>query len=216
MRLRRIDSREARRRIGLEQITRPKGPTNSRLRGAQRINAWSDCIAADAVYADHPRPAKRPQLVNIDALINTFADALANCRARRMAIISLSGISGKNAHRLPKERFFRSMAIHRRRAVSLSSGEESTTNRQTVIVGAISHRKETPVSSTDNGQLLRQLIEKAGITQIDALIRFNEGQALTLSLGQWKAYLAKSDSARRSPCPPGVLNRAKELFSIND
>lgn len=64
----------------------------------------------------------------------------------------------------------------------------------------------------DNGQRLRELIEAAGLTQSEALSQFNRRQALTLSLGQWKAYLAKPDSARRSPCPEKVLHRAEKLF----
>lgn len=65
----------------------------------------------------------------------------------------------------------------------------------------------------DNGQQLREVIEAAGVTQPEALDRFNRGQALSLSLSQWKAYLAKPDSARRSPCPDAVLKRAKRIFA---
>ena len=64
----------------------------------------------------------------------------------------------------------------------------------------------------DNGQQLRLLIESVGITQKVALDRFNRGQARPISVSQWKAYLAKQDSARRSPCPDAVLKRSKKLF----
>lgn len=64
----------------------------------------------------------------------------------------------------------------------------------------------------DNGQQLRELIEASGLTQQAALDRINEGQMRPVSVSQWKAYLSMIDSARRSPCPDTVLNRAKELF----
>lgn len=64
----------------------------------------------------------------------------------------------------------------------------------------------------DNGEQLRILIENASVTQAAALEMFNKGQALQLSLGQWKAYLAKPESSRRSPCPEAVLVRMKKLL----
>lgn len=64
----------------------------------------------------------------------------------------------------------------------------------------------------DNGQELRKTIESAGVTQVKALELFNKGQARPLTLGQWKAYLAASDSVRRSPCPDAVLSRTKEVL----
>ena len=64
----------------------------------------------------------------------------------------------------------------------------------------------------DNGQRLRNLIEQAKCTQVAALAMFNKGQARPLSESQWKAYLAKEDSARRSPCPNEVLVRMEKLL----
>lgn len=64
----------------------------------------------------------------------------------------------------------------------------------------------------DNGQELRKIIEAAGVTQAKALELFNKGQARPLTLGQWKAYLAAPESARRSPCPDTVLGRTKKLL----
>lgn len=66
----------------------------------------------------------------------------------------------------------------------------------------------------DNGHKLRVLIEKASITQAVALKMFNEGQARTLSLGQWKAYLSNVDSARRSPCPDAVLRHMAKVLKL--
>jgi hypothetical protein len=70
------------------------------------------------------------------------------------------------------------------------------------------------MAAKDNGQWLRELIEGAGLTQAEALRRFNLRQARPLTLGQWKAYLANIDSARRSPCPAKVLARAAKLFGM--
>ncbi|MDO8728672.1 MAG: hypothetical protein Q7K26_02125 [bacterium] len=64
----------------------------------------------------------------------------------------------------------------------------------------------------DNGQELRNVIEQAKFTQSAALAIFNKGQARPLSESQWKAYLAREDSARRSPCPDEVLKRMKKLL----
>lgn len=68
------------------------------------------------------------------------------------------------------------------------------------------------MNDADNGQKLRALIEAAGMTQLNALDAFNKRQARPLSVSQWKAYLAAPESARRSPCPDGVLKRARKLF----
>lgn len=64
----------------------------------------------------------------------------------------------------------------------------------------------------DNGQILRDLIEASGLSQQMALDEYNKRQARPYSLGQWKAFLAKPDSARRSPCPDSVIKRARAIF----
>lgn len=64
----------------------------------------------------------------------------------------------------------------------------------------------------DNGQELRNIIEQAKYTQAAALAVFNKGQVRPLSESQWKAYLAKEGSVRRSPCPDAVLARMKKLL----
>lgn len=70
------------------------------------------------------------------------------------------------------------------------------------------------MTDKDNGQKLRDALEGSGLKQLEALALFNRGQARPLSESQWKAYLAKPDSARRSPCPDTVLERAKKLFRM--
>jgi hypothetical protein len=71
------------------------------------------------------------------------------------------------------------------------------------------------VEQKDNGLRLRELIEKAGMMQMDALALFNRGQTRKYSESQWKAFLAKPDSKRRSPCPDAVLERAIKIFREN-
>ena len=68
------------------------------------------------------------------------------------------------------------------------------------------------LETMDNGQELRSIIEQSKFTQAAALAIFNKGQARPLSESQWKAYLAREDSARRSPCPDAVVMRMKKLL----
>jgi uncharacterized protein YehS (DUF1456 family) len=65
---------------------------------------------------------------------------------------------------------------------------------------------------TDNGVALRSLIERAGLTQADALAALNKGQAFPIALSTWKAYLAAPDSTRRRVCPDHVLAHAKKTI----
>lgn len=64
----------------------------------------------------------------------------------------------------------------------------------------------------DNGQELRQAIERAGLTQARALEVFNAGLPRPLSLGHWKSFLAAPDSSRWAPCPDYVWERAQIVF----
>ncbi len=59
----------------------------------------------------------------------------------------------------------------------------------------------------DNGVLLRQAIETAGLTQASALEMFNQGRDKPMSVSQWKAYLASTDSKRKYKCPDWVLDK---------
>jgi uncharacterized protein YehS (DUF1456 family) len=65
---------------------------------------------------------------------------------------------------------------------------------------------------SDNGVVLRSLIEQAGLTQADALAALNKGQAFPIALSTWKAYLAAPDSARRRACPDKVLEHARKTI----
>ncbi|WP_175223648.1 MULTISPECIES: hypothetical protein [Burkholderia] len=59
---------------------------------------------------------------------------------------------------------------------------------------------------------LRRLIERAGLTQIEALRIVNNGQAFPIALSTWKAYLALPDSARRRFCPKRVVEHARRTI----
>jgi hypothetical protein len=82
-----------------------------------------------------------------------------------------------------------------------------------IIVGAEPHHFGH-IMGKDNGQQLRALIERVGLTQSAALKLFNGNQMRPLSLSQWKSYLAQESSSRRFPCPNAVLARAERLFKV--
>lgn len=60
-----------------------------------------------------------------------------------------------------------------------------------------------------NGAVLRRLIEKAGLTQLEALELVNVGQAKPIAMSTWKAYLASKESKRWRDCPQTILAHAE-------
>jgi len=64
-----------------------------------------------------------------------------------------------------------------------------------------------------NGALLRRLIEKAGMTQLEALELVNVGQAKPIAVSTWKAYLASRESKRWRECPETIMAHAKSRLS---
>lgn len=66
----------------------------------------------------------------------------------------------------------------------------------------------------DNGMLLRELIAIAGLTQVEALARFNRGQAKPMALRTLKSYLAKPNSKSRVICPDTVIVRMRKVLKI--
>ncbi|QOT82201.1 hypothetical protein [Cupriavidus basilensis] len=67
----------------------------------------------------------------------------------------------------------------------------------------------------DNGEVLRELIEQAQLTQEEALTLVNEGQAFPIALSTWKSYLAAQDSRRRRNCPEVVIRHAERVLSAS-
>lgn len=67
------------------------------------------------------------------------------------------------------------------------------------------------VTTEDNGQQLRRIISEAGLTQVEALARFNKGQVKPMALRTLKTYLAAPDSKTRIACPDKVLHRMKRI-----
>lgn len=65
----------------------------------------------------------------------------------------------------------------------------------------------------DNGIVLRQIIEEAGLTQRAALALFNEGQFRPLSIHHWKAYLGSPGSKRTYKCPSAVVERMRTVIA---
>lgn len=68
------------------------------------------------------------------------------------------------------------------------------------------------MSEVDNGLQLRELIANSGLTQAEALARFNRGQAKPMALRTLKSYLAKPDASTRVSCPDTVIARMKKVL----
>lgn len=68
----------------------------------------------------------------------------------------------------------------------------------------------TPLST--NAQL-RALIEAAGLTQAEALERFNDTLFRPYTLSTWKAYFCAPGTVRHRAVPADVLTRAKQVLA---
>jgi hypothetical protein len=64
----------------------------------------------------------------------------------------------------------------------------------------------------DNSDRLRILIEESGLTQNEALARFNRGQARKMALRTLKSYLASRDAKTRINCSEAILERMKKVL----
>jgi len=64
----------------------------------------------------------------------------------------------------------------------------------------------------DNGKKLRDLIESSNLTQEQARVLVNVGQARPIAISTWKAYLAGEDSSRKRPCPDLVVDHAEKVL----
>lgn len=67
------------------------------------------------------------------------------------------------------------------------------------------------MAEKDNGLVLRELMEASGLTQQEALARFNKGQVKPMALRTFKTYLARPDSKTRVLCSDTVLARFKKV-----
>ena len=64
----------------------------------------------------------------------------------------------------------------------------------------------------DTSDKLRILIEESGLTQNEALARFNRGQARKMALRTLKSYLASRDAKTRIKCSEAILERMKKVL----
>ena len=64
----------------------------------------------------------------------------------------------------------------------------------------------------DNSDKLRILIEESGLTQNEALARFNRGQVRKMALRTLKSYLASRDAKTRVNCSDAVLDRMQKVL----
>lgn len=68
----------------------------------------------------------------------------------------------------------------------------------------------------DNGVMLREIVEASGLTQKEALDRYNVGQGKPMALRTLKAYLATPGCRSRVLCPGGVLTRMETVLQSDD
>ena len=64
----------------------------------------------------------------------------------------------------------------------------------------------------DTSDKLRILIEESGLTQNEALARFNRGQARKMALRTLKSYLASRDAKTRIKCSDAILERMRKVL----
>jgi hypothetical protein len=70
----------------------------------------------------------------------------------------------------------------------------------------------TAMAKRDNGAHLREVIKRSGLTQVEALIRYNRGQVRPLALRTLKAYLAGETSKSRVVCGDAVVERFRKVL----
>lgn len=64
---------------------------------------------------------------------------------------------------------------------------------------------------------LRALVAAAGLTQVEALQRFNQGLGpRAYSLVTWKAFFSSADSKKFRPFKPVLLDHAKKALQKKD
>ena len=64
-----------------------------------------------------------------------------------------------------------------------------------------------------NNIRLRELIETAGLTQLDALALFNRGLIKPYSVSAWKAFLSDREAARWRRFDDALLAHAEKVFA---
>lgn len=67
----------------------------------------------------------------------------------------------------------------------------------------------TKNSVSNEGNILRQMIAEAKLTQMEALELFNEGQVRPMALRTLKGYLAEPSSKTFREAPPPVVQRMR-------
>lgn len=68
------------------------------------------------------------------------------------------------------------------------------------------------MNQRDNGDELKDMIMASGLTQEEALARFNRGQVKPMALRTLKAYLASHSAKTRVNCSDAVLERMKKVL----
>jgi hypothetical protein len=69
-------------------------------------------------------------------------------------------------------------------------------------------------TTNQNNLALRELIERSGLTQVEALAKFNEGLGPgAYSIDAWKSYLAAPGSTRQRAFSDKLLAHAQKVFA---
>lgn len=68
--------------------------------------------------------------------------------------------------------------------------------------------------SIDNGDRLRAVIAASGLTQVQALARFNHRQARPITLRSLKGYCARKSTDSRVICTDAVLRRFARVCDV--
>lgn len=72
-------------------------------------------------------------------------------------------------------------------------------------------------SSMSSNEQLRALVAEAGLTQAEALKKFNQGLGpRAYSMVTWKAFFASPESNKFRPFKPSLLDRAKKRLENKD
>jgi hypothetical protein len=73
--------------------------------------------------------------------------------------------------------------------------------------------KSAPKRDTGANERLRELVDASGMTQAEALAKFNEGMGLRpIALSTWKGYFVNAESTRWRGFDPGLLAHAERVL----
>lgn len=84
--------------------------------------------------------------------------------------------------------------------------------RSPEVVPREQKREEEKAQRLRNGDELRELLARSGLTIEDAVDAFNKGQARPVSVSAFKSWLSASESSRRRGMPDAAFAHAKAVL----